>query len=190
MKSLSIPPVSDEDELIVHVINRQRWSGFPKVTQISTLKLSPDIDFLQIDDYKKTTIGYEFKLIKYHKGRKRANLMTFYTGIGEALHYFQFGVDRSYLVLGLSNEIPRQSRNSALDKISEFITTFISFKKHYGLNCFGIILLDLSTDKFVELLPATDNLPMMGEEVKHLKNCLLLKQFRYDKKLKEEFLQE
>lgn len=183
----TVPHISNEDELMTHLIKLHYWSGFPKVTQISTLKLSPDIDFLQIDDYNKVVTGFEFKLIKYHKGLRRANLTPFYTGIGEALHYFQFGIDRSCLVLGLSKDIPQRSLDTASSKISELASTFISFKTFNNLRCFGVKVWSEATNFTSDLLEATDNFNMT-DNAKHLKNCLLLQQFKYDRKFQERYL--
>lgn len=182
--------VANENELLNHFIELMRWSGFSKVNQISTVKLSPDIDFLQIDTHLKETIGYEFKLIKYNKAWKKANLMPMYTGLGEAFHYFQFGVDKSYLVLGMSNNIPLDALDEALKRVRQLAQTFISLQALYksdvvikfdvGLRCFGVYIWNERTNDFTLLLKATENFPMTGDN-KHLKLCLLRREFKFDK---------
>jgi len=175
--------VSDEDGLMNQVINSQKWSGYSKVTRISTVKLSPDIDFLQIDANKRNIVGYEFKLIKYNKVWKKANLMPMYTGLGQAFHYFQFGVDRSFLVLGMSEDIPSEALNIALNKVEEFAQTFISlqtiqtiYSRTIGLRCFGFYMWHDNSLK--NILYASSDFPI-SRDTKHLKECLLREQFKY-----------
>ena len=78
--------VSNEEELIRRLVYNEKWSGFLKVSRISTKKISPDIDFLKIDKVHKATVGYEFKLLRFRKGWDRINLMPIYTAIGSASH--------------------------------------------------------------------------------------------------------
>lgn len=175
--------VSNEDELITHVMKGQYWSGFSKINRISTIKISPDIDFLQIDKIRKKAVGYEFKLIKYNKGWKRANLTPMYTGLGEALHYFHFGVDKSYLVLGLSNTIPSNALDIALEKVVELLSTLNTFRA-LGLKCFGVYIWNERNNSFKQLINASEDFPMSKDE-KHRKECLLRLEFKYDKKFEK-----
>lgn len=179
--------VANENELMNHVIELQRWTGFSKVYQVSTIKLSPDIDFLRIPTIAyvtgrttkpatiKSTIGYEFKLIKYRKNWKKPNLIPMYTGLSQALHYFKFGVDQSHLILGLSNNIPSDALEMPLNKVNDLVQIFTSL----GVHCFGVHVWNERTNVFKELLHATKIFPMT-EENRHLKQCLLRNEFKYD----------
>jgi len=96
---------------------------FPKVHTVSTLKISPDIDLLFVNKRPKLLVGHEFKLLRYHRGWKRVNYNAMYAGIGEALLYFQHGVDKCYLVLGLT-EMPSEWVDMTLGKIDKAIENF------------------------------------------------------------------
>jgi len=170
--------VSNEDELIKLVVENQRWSGFSRVNQISTKKISPDIDFLRIGEFvPKATFGYEFKLLRFRKDWNKINLMPMYTGIGEALHYFQFGIDQSYLVLGIPSGISSEAFSEALSRIGELKFTLNTFQME-GVKCLGLHLWLDDGKKFDTMLTPTKNLPLT-EDVKHLKECLLRGQFKY-----------
>lgn len=40
------------------------------------------------------------------------NYSRIYAGIGQAISYFKYGVDQSYLIIGLSDNIPSESSRS------------------------------------------------------------------------------
>jgi len=177
--------VSNEDELMGRVIRSQSWSGFSKVDKISTIKLSPDIDFLQVDTIWGMTEGYEFKLIKYREDWKRANLMSMYTGLGEAVHYFQFGVDKSHLVLGMSNTIPPDALEVSMKKVMEFLLPLSTFQT-MGVGCLGVYLWNERNDMLKQLLTPKEDF-ILHDDIKHLKTCLLKGQFKYDKQFENGF---
>ena len=101
--------IASEDDLLAYLMERYKLGIYPKVHGISTLKISPDIDLLHIDEHQKIITGYEFKLLKYRRDWKRVSLEPIYKGIGQALSYFQFGVDKSILILGISKDIPKEA---------------------------------------------------------------------------------
>ena len=96
---------------------------FPKVHTVSTIKITPDIDLLFVNKRLKLVVGHEFKLLKYHKGWKTVNYNPMYAGIGEALLYFQYGIDKCYLMLGLA-EMPSKWVDITLEKIDQAIKSF------------------------------------------------------------------
>jgi len=120
--------VQSEDDLVRHVGTKWDLGHFCKVFQISTVKISPDIDLLQINQSTRTVTGYEFKLIKYHKGWKKANLVPVYAGLGQMFSYFNFGVDQSVLVIGLSHEIPKKDIPYLKELFSDIIAPINIFR--------------------------------------------------------------
>lgn len=115
-----------EDDLLIHYMQNyieRKDRFFPKVHTISTLPISPDIDLLLINKESELVVGREFKLLKYREGWKRVNYNPMYSGIGEALLYFQYGIDKCYLVLGLA-EMPSNWIDTTLEKIDQAIENF------------------------------------------------------------------
>jgi len=194
---------------------------YAMVSGISTLKISPDIDLLQVNEQKQigleqgVVIGYEVKLLKYRKNWKRVDFSSFYKGIGQAISYFQFGVDKSILVLGMSNGIPAESVSSALSKIESIIESFSTLRTldtrirkyfhdahketpmlegiknmlsetHCGWNCFGIIVWTGYDNLLMTKMSAEQYFPIyLNKKLTHRKECLLRKEFKYDKNFLE-----
>lgn len=177
----------NEDELIKHVAHSQKWSGYSKVSRISTRRISPDIDFLRINEYFKGTVGYEFKLLRFRKDWKRVNEMPIYTGIGEAIQYYRFGVNRSYLVLGLSKEIPTKATGEVVVKIRNLVIPIQAFEEE-GKSWLGVCVWFQKSGRFETLLSATKDFPM-SEDAKHLKECLLRGEFKYQDRFMSGFHQ-
>ena len=170
--------VTNEEELIKRVVESQKWSGFSRVTQISTIKISPDIDFLRIDKDHNETVGYEFKLLRFRKDWNRVNLMPMYTGIGEAIQYFRFGVDKSYLMLGMSKETPTEALSDIYTSIHPLQIFDIEKKSSLGV-CVWVEILN----RFETPLSATRPY-FMSKELEHLKECLLRREFKYHREFK------
>lgn len=110
--------------MLAYFMQKYRLGEFAKVNRISTIDISPDIDLLDVNVSQKIVTGYEFKLLRYRKSWKRVDFASMYKGIGQALSYFQFGVDKSYLILGVSKEIPTRLVSSTIRKIEETIAIF------------------------------------------------------------------
>lgn len=77
------------------------------------MKVSPDIDLLNVyvNEYRpdeNTAVGFELKVLKYHRGRRRVKLAPFYQGIGQVLTYFQHGIDRAMLMVGFGSNCREQ----------------------------------------------------------------------------------
>lgn len=195
--------ISSEDDLLAHLMEKHGLGQFAKVTRISTLLVSPEIDLLNINEMEEIVTGYELKLLKYNKQWKRANFSLLYSGIGQALLYLQHGVHRSYLVLGLSPNFPDNSVASTIAKIEETISLFRMLRNiptgfrypvmretsvsTYNFDCLGIMLWTPNNDLLETKLEVTRNyLPLKYvEDLKHKNSCLLKKQFLYDRKFLE-----
>jgi len=236
--------IRDENDLQYCLMKKYRLGEFAKVKCISTIEISPDIDLLEVNESQKLVTGYEFKLLKYRKNWKKVDFYPMYQGIGQALSYFQFGVDKSYLLLGLHKGISQESLSFAKKKIQETIDmlktirTFIcekfekiaegigelqgvtdkilsdmkrittiqiypatleqglsdiqtrtinllqalSVRSFSGFGCFGIMVWIGHDDLLTTELKAEENFPVFAnKDLNHKKECLLRKQFRYDK---------
>jgi len=83
----------NEDYFLKEVYQRiPTGKTYPRVTAIAGNRIKPDIDILEIrKGYQKQDqlIGYELKLIKYHKVYKGLRWDAFYKGIGQALMCLQ-----------------------------------------------------------------------------------------------------
>lgn len=123
--------VHDEDDLQAHIMqkianilleNVGRYYDFrhhAKVRRIAGESISPEIDLLYIpipgSIEKETIIGYEFKLLKSEKNA--VNYRYLYQGISQAIFYFKYGLDISYLVLGISKKISKQNERLLIRKM-------------------------------------------------------------------------
>lgn len=238
--------IQNEDDLQYYLMKKYRLGEFAKVNRISTIEISPDIDSLEVNESQKLVTGYEFKLLKYRKNWKKVDFYPIYQGMGQALAYFQFGVDKSYLVIGLHKGIPQDSLFFAKEKIQEITNmlktfrTFIgkkvekiaegigevqgvtdrllsdmkrmamatiqiypasleqglsdiqartinllqalSVRSFSGIGCFGTMVWIGHDDLLTTELKAEENFPTFAnEDLNHKKECLLRKEFRYNK---------
>jgi len=197
--------IFDERDLLKYIGKKWGLGKFGKVYRISTFNISPDIDLLNINKQENTVTGYEFKMIKYHRGWKRPNIKPLFTGIGQALSYFQFGIDQSYVVFGLSPEIPEKIIPQLINRIDELATVFNRFRRlaesfksqvfpfkpleinftgtlsrlQTGLGCLGIYVWDSHSDTLTCKLRAEEGFPIgMDRNLMHWHNCLLRKEFK------------
>ena len=213
--------IENEDDLVAHLMEHFSLGQYAMVSGISTVKISPDIDLLDVNEQRRIgtergiVIGYEVKLLKYRKNWKRVDFSPFYKGIGQALSYFQFGVDKSILVLGMSDDIPVESVSSTMSKIESVTELFSTlraldtrvrkyFRDHFkkipelagvesmlletycGWNCFGIAVWTPHDDLLMTKMNADQFFPIyLNEKLKHRKECLLRKEFKYDKNFLE-----
>ena len=79
---------------------------YAKITKIGGEFIKPEIDLLDITPFAPGQIinAFEFKVLNSDKMGN--NYSRIYSGIGQAMSYFKYGVDRSYLVIGISENIP------------------------------------------------------------------------------------
>ena len=169
-----------EDDLMIQVMKNtylERGHPFPKITRIAGNIISPEIDLLYIRELngKKTLTAYEFKLLKSKKNG--TNYRHIYEGIGQAIMYFQYGIDFSYLLLGISN--------NALDS-EPFIARMIhdaTFIMKNGLRSFGIKIWRQRNPKNAEVyLKPETNFPLFSsKEYTLCRNNLLSSNFKYSK---------
>jgi len=108
MRVCELSFVQKEDEMQILVMkNAYLQSGrfFPKVTRIAGNIIAPEIDLLYISELKdeKILTAYELKLLKSKKNA--TNYRHIYEGIGQAIMYFKYGIDFSYLLLGISKNV-------------------------------------------------------------------------------------
>lgn len=172
-----------EDDFLFKIYQQEKTGIgeiYPKVSSIPKgKKITPDIDLLIINRYQPFILGFEVKLL-----RKKDPLQTFYLGLGEALCYFQHGVDQVHLILGCFNMNPSELDNveDKLRKVCNFLKkTIFSYSYPYlGIDIFredrnySTSLKEVSTDaKFT-----THNY----KEVNHKKDCLLNNEFEWGKR--------
>ncbi len=90
---------------------------FPLVSRIGGEIISPEIDLLKIEQTginKAFITGYEFKFLDSKKAD--VNYKRIHAGIGQALMYFQYGIDRCYLVIGISKRLDDRTRVKVMSK--------------------------------------------------------------------------
>lgn len=91
---------------------------FPLVKSIGGERISPEIDLLNIERKVKredTLItGYEFKFLNCKTAD--ASYRRIHQGIGQALMYFQYGIDRCYVVIGISKNLNQKVKVKVLEK--------------------------------------------------------------------------
>ena len=78
---------------------------YAKTTRIAGEFIQPEIDLLDITPLRPGQIvsAYEFKVLNC--SRMGDNYSRIYAGIGQAVSYFKYGVDQSYLVIGISDDV-------------------------------------------------------------------------------------
>lgn len=119
--------LKNEYDLECYLIKKYRTKFgnnlFPLVRRIGGEIISPEIDLLNIErkglnDFFIT--GYEFKFLDCKNAD--ANYKRIYAGIGQALMYFQYGIDRCYLVVGLSKRLSPKTMAMVFSKCTTLST--------------------------------------------------------------------
>ena len=152
--------IQNEDDLRGYLMKKYKlYYGFPypKVTRIGGRVISPEIDLLVISYDNKEVSGYEFKLLKYKANT--FNYRRIYEGIGQAIHYFGFGVDNSYLVLGVSKSIPEIVRAALYFEIGEAKKIIGRLQALYGFNCLGMKVWDEDDGSLTTTIKAEGKFP-------------------------------
>lgn len=170
--------------------------NFPRVTVIGRTKIYPDIDILRIENKKsgaKRLIGFEVKVVKLieeKKQKKGWKLGEIYKGVGQALLYLQFGVDRCGLILGFHENVSDDKINEFYKKLeskSSILTKILG--RFFSL---GIFLWEKG--RIVEIVKAQEDFIYSGYEdkiygreidkkIKNFRNNLLNRVIQWDKKL-------
>jgi len=132
--------IKSEDDFQAHIMKAHKSIFghqevlFPKVDMIRGRKISPEIDILSINLELKTLTGYEFKFL--NDKRKDNNYKSVREGLAQAIEYFQYGIDKSYIILGIPTQDPSE------DKLGECISDLTKIVRAliwgYGFDSLGI----------------------------------------------------
>lgn len=128
--------ILNEDDLQAQVMRNtmlEVGTPFPKIRRIAGEIISPEIDLLYVFQTKDKQVltGYEFKLL--NSKQNKTNYRRIYEGIGQAILYFQYGIDTSCLLLGISKNAPLE-QEIAIDKKTHQLSKIMK----YQLRCLGI----------------------------------------------------
>jgi len=187
--------IRDELDLAQFIVNKYRFAlgtYYYGINLISrNLKVSPDIDLLSVYVNERrpdenTAVGFELKVLRYHKGRKRIELSPFYQGLGQVLTYFQHGIDRAMLIVGFHKdceEHPEATRDVVdlmkiqCNLLKENISTYFPYLQ--------IISLMVGSTETLLFIPEWDKkrLQPKTEDTKLRRTCIFNKQFSYKKLL-------
>lgn len=133
--------VENENDLLWLVYQAESSKGlvtaYPKITSIPKgTRISPDIDLLTIyeSNEKRVLTGFEIKVVN----RSRNILGPFYAALGQALCYFQFGVDQTYVVMGCYglDEEKRKDIEAKIQKVWQFVSTHSLVPQYVGFKLF------------------------------------------------------
>lgn len=173
-----------EDELLKSTLDSLFYEAYPKVSVIGGKKISPDIDILEIQKVSQNQfrlIGYEIKLMKFHKTSKGLSWYNFYNGIGQAFIYLKNGVQRVVLVLGFDESVYD-------DKLIDEFCNRLDNKKDLLRSILGSYIsigVYLYRKAGIHLLIKTDSYFLsVDKEVRLLSNELLQGKFKFNKRLK------
>jgi len=188
--------IVDEDSLKVYLGRKEKsylFEVYPEVNIVARkIQLSPDIDLLKIDSSHNDVTAYETKYIKYHKGWKRFTYDLIYQGLGQALLYLNYGLEKIYLVVAYETSIaPKEAIERLLRKfedvrrslISTRLASFIGLRTlelKNGIDTKDRVLSQIKKETFLELtkLPTT----VLGT-LDYIKNSFFSKQFNWNKTL-------
>ena len=185
--------IRNEDDFQAYLMKKYGYSfGFnlyPKIRRIAGDPISPEIDLLDVNQREKVIKGYEFKILNCKT--RDANYRRIREGIGQAILYFQYGVDVSYIVFGLSNNIPIKIRWTwVMTRLDDTLRVIRRIKENYNLNCLGVMLWIEERDSFgvVDGLKPEGKFPINRyNDYKLNKECLFDLRFDWDKKFLEKY---
>lgn len=116
----------DENDFLIllyadSVANGDSSKCYCRVTHIKNERISPDIDLLYVDpnpsrrspfhsSHRGFIEAFELKSIK-----KKGRYEKFYTGIGQALLYYRFGVDKVTLLIGYFGESESEAKDISFE---------------------------------------------------------------------------
>lgn len=156
--------IGDEDDLKGYLVKRysSRFGHplrrYPNITKIGGVSISPDIDLLDIDQANKVLTGYEFKLLKFKKAP--SNYLRIRDGMAEAIQYFQFGIDRAYMVLGISSRIPKKTAGLVGASHIELLALVRALVVTHGFDCLGLMLWLEDSDRLLTPQNPRSNFPL------------------------------
>jgi len=181
--------ISSEDDLVVYVGKKYvdtDYDVYPQVSIISRhTQVTPDIDLLLLNEKTNTIFGYELKLIKYHKGYKRYDYNPIYSGVGEALIYYKYGLEKVYLCIGIffNPTIENAHKEAIRSKIKDVIDfyKYTNLQKILGLDIYEINKDEVTYRREIEI---QGNLTRLPVDFDHHKELLFRKQFSYKSNLR------
>jgi len=105
----------NEDHLLLLLYTEVAYGErYAKVTTISRTRLFPDIDLLVIErPYNREPLikGFEVKVLN----RRRSIFNPFYTGLGQVLSYFKYGVEQAWLIVGIPSEVSKETEEKLIE---------------------------------------------------------------------------
>jgi len=131
--------IKNEDDFQAHIMkDHKSLFGkcvrlFPKVDMIRGRKISPELDILSINLKLEKLRGYEFKFLN---NRKDNNYKSVREGLAQAIQYFQYGLDESYIVLGIPKPDPKEDKLGSC--VPDLITLVRSLIWAYSFDSLGI----------------------------------------------------
>jgi len=188
--SLSLQ-VKNEDDLVVYIGKYMRSRNrnlefYPKVKKISrNIAVTPDIDLLCIDRENQTTIGCEAKIVSYRRDWKRYVYDAIYRGIGQALLYNLYGIEKTHLVIAFfsNNDVPKTAIEKLKGKFYNVMRTFIGFNINYNLGL-KIMLFTKTNVHLCNLIKLESNPTFqINKDFIFRKACLLRGEFTWNKNL-------
>jgi len=166
-----------------HELNFGHWQTlYPKVDMIRGRKISPEIDILSVDHESKTLTGYELKFLNK---RKDTNYRLVRESLGQAIEYFQFGLDRSYIVLGIPIR-GKGLKDYIGTSILDLITVVRALRWAYNFDSLGIQIWFEDRDKIQTSQEPKRNFPLNMLKSKQFdgcrldRNCLFSASFHWD----------
>jgi len=158
------------------------------------IEVSPDIDLLIIGEVReqfgmrfrtrKETIGYETKLLTYRKNWNRFDYRSVYQGLGESLLYFNYGLEKVFLVMGFdTNSVPEEHWTKLIDKITEIGKMLIYEKLDRYLGLRIIQLLNGSVWSDTRSLSIKGRYHSSDKDFRFRRQCLIDGEFSYSHKL-------
>ena len=136
--------VTSEDDFKAHLLKKHLtafgscYPLYPNVTKIGGIHISPHIDLLKFDFEKYILTSYEFKLLNFKKAE--FNYIQLRNGLAQALENFQFGIDKSWLILGLPKDMPNAILGQVGSRINEMQLLLRSLVVTNQLNCLGLMI--------------------------------------------------
>ena len=185
--------IQDEGDFQAYLMKKYKYDFglhlYPKINRIAGEPISPEIDLLDVNQRDKIVKGYEFKLLNCKT--RDANYRRIREGIGQAIQYFQHGIDVSHVVFGLSNNIPTKIRWAwVMTRLDDAFEVIRRIKERYNFNSIGAMLWIEEHGSFgtVEGLKPDGNFPIdYFKDYKLNKECLLNLRFSWSKKFLEKY---
>ena len=163
--------ISTEDDFKAHLLRKHTDTFgsylvlFPNVTKIGGIHISPDIDLLKFGfrsdappSYENNILtSYEFKLLNFKKAER--NYIQIRNGFAQTLENFQFGIDKSWLVLGVPKDMPNSILGQVGSRWNELQLLLRSFVVTNRLDCIGLMMWFEDRDIMFNMHDASGSFP-------------------------------